>query len=640
MSGTQDGSGRGAPPPPGGDQAAVAPQAEPNPTADEAEAGSGFEAPSSKNDDVNAVLWGTRWPGSLVTFSFPDNAGDITDYGNVAQKRGQRFLEGYAPLSEAYRDAVRKALVGKAKADPGAAPAFGPVSELTQLTLQEVPRGEGQMRFGFSPGEPIGWGYNPDEDGAGGDVFFNEERAITRTEPGLGNESGMLVRHEIGHALGLAHAHEAFKSSGIALRGEYDSPEYTVMTYRSHVGSGVAGYTLEAGGYPQTFMMLDIEALQYLYGANFTTRAEGNRYSWSPSTGEMSIDGVGQGAPVANRVFMTLWDGGGEDTYDLSNYASSVKIDLRPGEASVLSDEQLAVLGPGRKAGGNVYNARLYKGDERSLIERAIGGSGDDTLIGNQAVNRLSGGAGNDLLVGGGGRADILDGGDGIDTVDYSDAEGGVTLRLDGVAVVGEAKRDIVIRVENAVGSAHADVLIGDTADNALSGGGGDDKLSGAFGNDVLHGGTGDDILDGGSAQAYLPVGSRQDADRLHGGEGNDTLFGNQADDVLSGDAGDDTLKGGEGADLFVFNGASWGHDVIVDFRSDPVSGDRIQFTTDLFLDFPAVLVAATDTPGGVVISTGEVSLRLANIAKADLRADDFVFAAPASSNDDGRDEA
>lgn len=394
-------------------------------------------------------------------------------------------------------------------------------------------------------------------------------------------------------------------------------------------------------------MMLDIQALQHLYGANYNTRSGSTTYSWNPATGELSIDGIGQGAPSGNRIFATVWDGGGNDTYDLSAYTSDLAVDLRPGRSSLFAVDQLADLGDGKSAGGNIYNALLHQDDERSLIENVQGGSGNDTLIGNQTINRLSGGAGDDRLVGGGGRADLLDGGAGIDTVDYSASPEGVALRLDGVGSGGEARGDMIIRVENVVGSAFDDVVIGSASDNlmnggtgsdvlhgevgvdTLDGGDGDDKLSGGFDNDSLHGGAGDDTLDGGSSEGYLPFGSRQDADNLSGGDGNDTLFGNYADDVLSGDAGDDTLEGGEGNDRFAFNGTTWGHDVIIDFSPGPGSPDQIQFTTDLFNSFSAVMDAASDSADGVVIAAQGVSLRLKNVAKADLSEQDFVFVAP-----------
>ena len=47
---------------------------------------------------------------------------------------------------------------------------------------------------------------------------------------------------------------------------------------------------------------------------------------------------------------------------------------------------------------GNVANALLYNNDARSLIENAIGGSGGDTLVANQAANRLTGNGGADTF--------------------------------------------------------------------------------------------------------------------------------------------------------------------------------------------------------------------------------------------------
>src|SRR3712207_7687672 len=60
----------------------------------------------------------------------------------------------------------------------------------------------------------------------------------------------------------------------------------------------------EGGGYPQSLMMLDIQAIQYMYGPNFGMNADNTTYSWSPDTGEMFVSGAGQGTPVWNRVFL------------------------------------------------------------------------------------------------------------------------------------------------------------------------------------------------------------------------------------------------------------------------------------------------------------------------------------------------
>ncbi len=83
--------------------------------------------------------------------------------------------------------------------------------------------------------------------------------------------------------------------------------EYTFMTYRSYVNGPTNGYTNELGGYPQTFMMLDIAALQHMYGANFTTNAGNTTYSWNTATGVTNVNDLAATDPVTNRIFITIW---------------------------------------------------------------------------------------------------------------------------------------------------------------------------------------------------------------------------------------------------------------------------------------------------------------------------------------------
>ena len=92
--------------------------------------------------------------------------------------------------------------------------------------------------------------------------------------------------------------------------------------------------------YPQTPMMLDIQAIQYLYGADFSTNAGDTVYTWSDTDGTMSINGVTQRTPWTNHIFMTIWDGNGTDTYDLSNYSVGVNVNLEPGEWSTFDPAQ------------------------------------------------------------------------------------------------------------------------------------------------------------------------------------------------------------------------------------------------------------------------------------------------------------
>jgi serralysin len=171
----------------------------------------------------------------------------------------------------------------------------------------------------------------------------------------------------------------------------------------------------------------------------------------------MFVNGTGQVVPDSNLVFMTVWDGGGTDTYNLSNYRTNLKVDLQPGGWTTTSAAQLADLGHGHHARGNIANALLYHGNTASLIENAIGGAGNDSMVGNVKANQLSGGAGADRLFGLGGNDklfgvsgnDRLDGGIGNDLLN-----GGVGRDI----LIGALGRDVFdfnSVTESRRGSAH-----------------------------------------------------------------------------------------------------------------------------------------------------------------------------------------
>jgi serralysin len=126
-----------------------------------------------------------------------------------------------------------------------------------------------------------------------------------------------------------------------------------------------------------------------------------------------------------------------QSTYDLSNYANNITIDLAPGGWSITSPTQCATLEDNKVAKGTVYNAFLFSGDLRSIIEHATGGPGNDSIRGNQANNGLRGNGGNDTLKGlagndslsgsvgndillGGVDTDSLSGGGGTDKFDFN----------------------------------------------------------------------------------------------------------------------------------------------------------------------------------------------------------------------------
>jgi serralysin len=158
----------------------------------------------------------------------------------------------------------------------------------------------------------------------------------------------------------------------------------------------------------------------------------------------------------------------------------------------------------------------------------------------------------------------------GIDTYDASAVSSGVTLDLTPgtwsdvgttVTLFGTVrnffKSDTVftppeVTIENAIGGAGADMLIGNDVANRLTGGNGHDTVAGGGGDDIMYaGGTGNDVVRGDAGN-----------DIIGGGDGNDLLVGDGTDasffasGSLGAAAGADTLYGGTGNDTIV--GASW----------------------------------------------------------------------------------
>lgn len=277
---------------------------------------------------------------------------------------------------------------------------------------------------------------------------------------------------------------------------------------------------------------------------DITGQAGQDTIDWSSSTAAMVIDpandtATGQGTDDIDSVNMFIgspfddtlifdgstaaFDGGaGIDLVDASLTTAGVAIDLDTLD--------------GTPVGG--------VGAPPDSLENALGGSGNDALIGNDLNNNLSSGdgddtlagaAGNDNLLGGNGN-DSYSGGTGADTVSFAGSPNGVEVDLSLGFANGEGSDSLLLDIEIVKGSAFDDNItggelgFGGSINFRFVGAKGDDILTGSTSNDTLKGGAGDDVV--------------------RAGTGDDTLAGAGGDDLLVGGPGFDVGKGGKGNDV------------------------------------------------------------------------------------------
>lgn len=570
---------------------------------------------SSGELSVDAISGPTKWgtaqgSGATVTYSFGENSS--TWIAGYAEPR-----DGYAPLSQGQREAVRLAL-----------DAWEQVGDIKFVEVQETALAEGDIRFAASAIPRTADARYPGAYTSAGDVWLGTtdhrpdgDLARERAKYAPGSYEFYVLVHEIGHAIGAKHPHETLGRNTVLPPAE-DWRGASVMSYRDApsdpVDNGASGSV-----YPTGPMVLDVDWIRSVYGSSGKSNRGDTVYRWA------------KGAEFLD----TIVDDGGIDTLDWSNQTSAVRFDLRGGWQTA---------GPAYRWDQGLRATTLYLYGE-DAIENASGGSGGDVILGNAKDNRLIGNAGDDRLAGRGGddwlaggagndvylvdpgpgRNTIVDTGGARDVIEFAagfvfadllfsaagndlhirSADKKMALDLLLVDQIGQGGIDELLFADDtrflwngasfsadptdgnpptegpdfliltdgpdrlfALGG--NDIVFAKGGADYIDGGDGDDWLVGGLGDDELIGGNGADKLDGGDGADILDGGPGNDV--LRGGAGADTLRGGAGDDIIFGATGDDLIQGGDGDDLKLVGGlgndrvyGGGGHDLL-----DGASGD------------------------------------------------------------------
>lgn len=210
----------------------------------------------------------------------------------------------------------------------------------------------------------------------------------------------------------------------------------------------------------------------------------------------------------------TVVGGSETDTVSYSDRTAAVTVVFGAGGAA----------STGNGDGSDPGDGGITEDDSIASCENIVGGSGGDTLTGNEFDNVITGGAGDDTMDGDDGNdvfmagatsdgADTISGGAGEDTVNYSARSNALTLTLNTSTATtsnGEAsENDSIVDVENLICGSGDDTVTGDSANNLIEGGGGNDTIDSAGGDDIIEPGAGtNSVTCGDGNDILLPGGT------------------------------------------------------------------------------------------------------------------------------------
>ena len=274
------------------------------------------------------------------------------------------------------------------------------LSSLANLTftLTTDPK-EANIKFGTNKqSSSAAYAYLPHELKGDASYLFLANNQASSSDFSEGSYGWEVLLHELGHAVGLKHPGN-YDAGGGGTPGPYlptafDTRRYTIMSYNNPkdgsqllISQNGSTYNAVSTPYnPSTYMVHDIAALQYLYGANTSATQS------SASTHLANFKG-----------FQTLW-APNNGVIDASGQTSANLIDTRGGAYCSIGIEPPAAEAlkdyPAKIQKLPSYSGLLNLGIAYgSVITSVQGGAKEDKIFANEAASSMTidGGAGQDI---------------------------------------------------------------------------------------------------------------------------------------------------------------------------------------------------------------------------------------------------
>ena len=328
----------------------------------------------SGNYKVDSLLYGWKFPGSTITYSFLPSDGFFSEIDITTQNEIRHLLENV----------------------------IEPFINIDFQEVFEAAGDEGQIQYSYADIDAAGLTViSNDPINNPVTVVFNDD-FFTFTQAQAGNIQYEVIIHETLHALGLKHPGNY---SGDEIGGQ---PPPFLPEHEDHTTNTVVSYHGSGLMHALTPMVYDVMALRYLYGSKSVNTGNSIYEFERPDAYSLNGQFFGGAPGIGGNplpVWQTLTDNGGTDTLHLHQLASNEDyfIDINTdGTGIVIEQSDLNAGTFTHLVNGQQYS---FNGSSTSIasstwIENVTGSGGDDVIIGNNTDNTLHGGNGNDELTG------------------------------------------------------------------------------------------------------------------------------------------------------------------------------------------------------------------------------------------------